>query len=693
MFAQSWRKEGLFTLLFLMLGIFAFFHPTILSRFALIQTDPGDTRFNNYILEHCFQWISGNPLHKKLWDCPIFYPLTNTAGYSDILIGSAPIYWLWRVLGFWPETSFQLWMIAVGILNFVTCLLFLRQGLQLSSVASVGGAYLFSFASMRGTQLNYPQLLPQFFTMIALFCLCKMFANCQDQESSADRSNWTWTILFAIALTGQVLAGIYLGFFLFLGLTIAFGVSLLVREPRRSIFLFVRLNWLPLIVSMLLVMPVLAWTAYHYNLAKTMLGARPWSEVALMIPTAKSWIDMGPWNYAYHSLRTFLDFTTIPNEPAQRIGVGLLTMTISLIGMVQLLRVSWGKILVSATVVLSATALVYHGDWSPWILVFKYVPAGDVIRVVTRVSLLILVGICVSVAYFLHRMNSRGWTLVLLLLIAAEQCQTTMAYNKYEMRDRIDKIAREIPKDCRSFYCVFNMESFAGPRYWAYSQLDAMWAQLAVNIPTVNGFSGNIPPNWAPLSDQIFFDSPWSLLRCRINAFQWADLNGLSRGDIRVVPVPGSPQDAEIPQLSSFEVIPGSKESNTFFGPGWGVDERHGEEVWTWAIARQAKLFVPLRPGHKYMMSFTAAPMTGGPSKQRTTIVLNGGEVSTVSLLDEVRTYQVILPKELVQELNKIEFHFDYAVSPASLGKAADTRDLAMALYKIRFVALNNAAE
>ena len=233
MLDQSWRKENLVILLVLVLGISAFFHPMILSRFALVQTDPGDTRFNNYILEHSYQWILGNPLHKSFWDCPIFYPCTNATAFSDMLLGSAPIYWFWRILSFLPDTSFQLWMIAVGILNFLASFIFLRRGLGLSLIASAGGAYLFSFASMRGTQLNYPQLLPQFFTMIALFCICRMFAHLPEQEIYSNRRQWFWTAVFAAAVACQALAGIYLGFFLFLGLMIALAVSLVFRETEE----------------------------------------------------------------------------------------------------------------------------------------------------------------------------------------------------------------------------------------------------------------------------------------------------------------------------------------------------------------------------------------------------------------------------------------------------------------------------
>ncbi|WP_041286217.1 hypothetical protein [Desulfomonile tiedjei] len=693
MFDRSRRKENFFILLVLVIGILAFFHPMILSRFALVQTDPGDTRFNNYILEHSYQWIAGNPLHKSFWDCPIFYPCRNATAFSDMLLGSAPIYWFWRILSFLPDTSFQLWMITVGILNFLASLLFLRRGLGLSLIASAGGAYLFSFASMRGTQLNYPQLLPQFFTMIALFCLCRMFVRLPEQGTYANRRKWFWTVVFAAAVACQALAGIYLGFFLFLGLMIALAVSLVFREPRRSLLLFARLNWLPLVVSALVVTPVLAWTAYHYNLAKTLVGTRAWSEVVLMIPTLKSWIDMGPWNYAYQWSRTCLDFADIHNEPAHRIGIGLVTIAVSLTGMIRLFRVSWGKVVVCSTVIMFATALVYYGDLSPWVLVFKYVPAADAIRVVTRASFLILIGICIGVAYAINGIRSSTLAIVLLLFIFAEQFQTTLAYNKYETRDRIAKIAREIPKDCRSFYCVFNVKSLSGRPYWAYSQLDAMWVQLAVDIPTVNGFSGNIPPGWAPLADQIFFDSPSGLFRCKINSFQWADLNGLSRNDISVVPFPSWPQNLKLSELAGFDVIPGKEESNHFFGPGWGQDEFDGDEVWTWAIARQAKLFVPLLPGLKYTMSITAAPMVAEHLKQRASVTLNGRLVATLSFADRVQIYAVTLPKELVHDLNKIEFNFDYAISPAQLGKASDTRDLAMALFKIRFEAVHSTDE
>ncbi len=250
------------------------------------------------------------------------------------------------------------------------------------------------------------------------------------------------------------------------------------------------------------------------------------------------------------------------------------------------------------------------------------------------------------------------------------------------------KIAREIPETCKSFYCVF--QGGHTRDYWVAAQLDAMWAQLAVNIPTVNGFSGNIAPGWAPLS-KVFIYSPWDIMRSRINAFQWADLNNLKKEDICVVPfLRSEPQGEQVP-LDDLRVVPGTKEADTFFGPGWGVDERDADDVWTWVIGKHAKLFVPLRPGIAYKMYLTVAPMTAPGLQQKASIGLNSMPMAAFALSEGYRTYEIILPSKAVQDLNRLDFSLDYAVSPASLGKAADTRKLSMALTKVRFVAMHDS--
>src|SRR3712207_6730919 len=102
-----------------MLGLAMAHHPTLLSGFARIQGDPGDTRLNNYVLEHGYRWLSAAPGHERFWSPPIFYPAPNTAAYSDILLGVAPFYWFWRLVGLEADTAFQCWTLTVSSLNIV----------------------------------------------------------------------------------------------------------------------------------------------------------------------------------------------------------------------------------------------------------------------------------------------------------------------------------------------------------------------------------------------------------------------------------------------------------------------------------------------------------------------------------------------------------------------------------------------
>ena len=111
------HKNIIILILICLLGIIAVFHPTIFTGFSQIQTDPGDTRLNNYILEHTHSWLINSNNHESFWDPPFFFPNKNVLAYTDLLLGLYPYYFVLRVLGFLPDTSFQLLIILMSIMN------------------------------------------------------------------------------------------------------------------------------------------------------------------------------------------------------------------------------------------------------------------------------------------------------------------------------------------------------------------------------------------------------------------------------------------------------------------------------------------------------------------------------------------------------------------------------------------------
>ena len=83
----------------------------------------------------------------------MFYPAPNTAAYSDILLGVAPFYWLWRGLGAAPDTAFQLWVMTIASVNYAVAVVCCRRLLHVGWTAAAFGGFVFAYGSTRVAQL------------------------------------------------------------------------------------------------------------------------------------------------------------------------------------------------------------------------------------------------------------------------------------------------------------------------------------------------------------------------------------------------------------------------------------------------------------------------------------------------------------------------------------------------------------
>ena len=192
-----------------------------------MQVEPLDTPLINYILEHSYLWITGDPLHGSFWSPPVFYPASNTAAYSETFLGTAPVYWLFRILGTAPDTSYQLWFIALAALNFLAAFVFLRRGLAAGFAGATAGAWLMAFGSPRTQQLIHAQLVPVFFVLIALYCLHRLFI----EPATGGR----FVAVFFAAVAVQLYTSFYVGWFLIFGLCLAVAMALAAPGPRSRL--------------------------------------------------------------------------------------------------------------------------------------------------------------------------------------------------------------------------------------------------------------------------------------------------------------------------------------------------------------------------------------------------------------------------------------------------------------------------
>ena len=222
-----------------LVGMVMIHHPMLFSGFAQIQSDGDDSRLINYLLEHSYRWITGYPSHRLFWDIPMFYPARNVAAYSDTLLSSAPLYWLWRVAGFWPYTAFQVWMLSVSALNYLSGYWLLRSGFRRGPLGSSCGAFLFAFGASRVNQLSHQQLLPQVYTVVTIMALVYIF---RDRPSSLSRSSLLWLVA-GLSLAAQFYAAFYLGWFLVLALGLAGLWGLVLAQCRPVLLAVIRDQW------------------------------------------------------------------------------------------------------------------------------------------------------------------------------------------------------------------------------------------------------------------------------------------------------------------------------------------------------------------------------------------------------------------------------------------------------------------
>lgn len=507
------------------LGTVFFFHRMLFSGFREIAGGFGDTRLCNYFLEHSFRWLSRSPTHESLWDLPVFHPAPNTFAYSETLLGTAPLYWLWRLTGLAPDSAFQMWMLTAASFNFLAAYLMMRRGFGFERMAALLGGFLCAYGHIRAAQLHHPQLIPQFFTFLGIWMLCRILREPERRQSVV-------VLAFFGCLVGQIYASFYLGWFLVLGLMVATLWGLVFPGSRGPMLAATRSNLLAIAISALVALVALLPLALHGLEVARQTGWRDYDEVTSMVPRPQSWIYMGRRSLLYFWLRNAPVFLAIPAEHEQRLGLGIVCTLVAAVGLWKSRGRPWGIVLIASavTVVLLSTTF---GGFSPWRAVYAYFPGGAAIRVVSRIGLLMLIPAGLGLAAFKELFGNRRIAATLLAVCLLEQIYSMETYPKALGRSVAQTIASQIGPNCPSYYLSILPVEGSDRSDWLH-QVDAMMAQLIVNVPTVNGYSGNYPPGYGSL-DQNVVETPEDHTRIRRDLASWKKLNGLGLGDVCLV--------------------------------------------------------------------------------------------------------------------------------------------------------------
>lgn len=487
-------------------GVLIVFYPTIGSGFAAMQTDPGDTRLNHYFLEHSFQLLTNRNYVGDIFSPAFFYPYRNVLAFSDNLFGAAPIYWGFRAL-LPPDLSFQLWTITVCLLCFVSFAIVMRRW-GASIVSSLLGGFLFAFSMPRVSQLNHQQMLLQFFTPVALLFFWEFLRHPKHKTLAL-------SLLFIYL---QVLASIYLGWFLIFSFGILVAIACLTDSAIRSqLSKYLRHSAVAgaLIVGAwgLLMFALLS----PYLQAKALVGGRvyagadvhPSLQVDTMLPRVSSWFLPLPDSLWWSTLAGIYNRLPMPHEHHLFMGFTVIFLTGLALYALRFAKLSGERRRLMKVCFLVALAfflvsLRLPNGWSLWRIIYEVVPGASAIRSVTRIwtviYLYLLVAVMLGLDSFAGRFGRRSRTaLFTFICIACVGEQIVMNLPHFEKRPYQQEVAQiqSLMQNCNVAYVVWNPET----PFWS-AQLSAMWAGIGANVPVVNGYSGNNPPNYPHVGDR-----------------------------------------------------------------------------------------------------------------------------------------------------------------------------------------------
>lgn len=465
----------------------------VAGGFAGVPGNLEDGRLNAFLLEHSWGWLARAPGHQRLWGLPAFFPAgDNALAWSDAMVSFGFLYWPWRALGLAPDTSYQMWTLAVIAFNVFACHLFLRFALGASPPAAALGAWLAACSASHLHHLSHSQLLPLFFVIGALG---GTLAWARIENAGRRR-------LAAAGATAAIVAQLYGGFYLglFGALTIAaMGlVALGWTRPRRLVLEGLERDWIWLsLIAVVAALALVPWYL-HYSAAYGLVGAPPSEQVATMLPRARSWLFVSPSAWAYHWTARSDFFRSLPWGFEHAVGLGFFTTALVLVAVVTGRRRTAVRLTACSAVLLMATTTMLPGGFSVWGWLVELVPPLAAARAVARIGLLLPLAaavILVSAVDRAGRRSSRAALLLGLALAGSEQLCRLRLYDKATQRYWVGQIVERIDPEARSFVLTRRQRVPGAVRL----HLDAMWAASITGRPTVNGHSGNSPPGWGGL--------------------------------------------------------------------------------------------------------------------------------------------------------------------------------------------------
>jgi hypothetical protein len=517
-------------------GAAVFFGAQWSSGFNRIMGDPGDARLIVYLNEHWYLVLT----HGQAWRSPpIFTPTQGVLGYADSFFLFQIFYAPFRALGADPFLALQLTVVALSLMAFACFVVFVRVVFRAPLVVAIAGALVFTFATNLSAHAGSFQLFGIYFVPpIALLAALSW----RSREARP---------LHSAALAALV--GLLWGLFIFstyyaawfstlaVAIVVVLVCLLAPRAAWSELRAALRTAWrslLALVVGAAVgIIPFLV----TYLPVAHQEGTRQYSDA---IAYAVTWHDadnLGAGNLVWAHLLHYTWATPSPSNYEFSYAISpILFLSVVAGGVVLAWAAATRRLHVTlllrltlalcATTVILAVLPIKSRFGSAWAVVW-HIPGATAIRAIDRIGVASDLVAAVALV-LLATVAWRSWgrlrhslpllvaALVLLCVIVAEQAHDSSA-TALQRNAQLSALSAvpPAPDGCTTFF-VINPGPTATPDYAL--QTSAMLISQRLGLPTLNGYSGEVPPHW------VLSDPTASTYLTAVE--QWERANGLTTG-------------------------------------------------------------------------------------------------------------------------------------------------------------------
>jgi len=504
-----------------------FLLPILGSDLSYFPGHMGDGRLVTYILEHAYNFFIGK--EPSLWNAPFMHPEPNIITYSENLVGSAPFYSVFRLLGADRETSFQLWFVVMYLLNYACAYFFLNWQFK-NKYAAVLGGLVFACSMAIQSQMTHAQTFPRYAIPLAFWMAMLFMKNLKPA--------YFFGAVFMVVY--QFYCSLYLGFFLVIPITL-FLLFTLINKRELFTELVKNMKWLSfMIVSMVAnVLIILPLILPYIERSKT-VEANLYENIISTVPTLRSFFYSQDGSLLWSGLSEVgLKYPDSWDHQIFSGGIATLSLFVFsvFIGlcifkkkMVKKAKITPETIVLFLTMGLTFLLFIRYQGYSFYRILYA-LPGFDSLGSMTRIINIELLFFAFATAFIANVIFNRYKKIALplfllfsVLFVVDNYFKEGKSYRtKKELsQEQVNSLIEKMKKIPEGSIVSYEPEFDGSPTSY---QIDAMLAGQSLGLKMINGYTSTSPHGYSSYWREMSSDA----------REKWLKINGLKSNDVFII--------------------------------------------------------------------------------------------------------------------------------------------------------------